>query len=306
MNPDQTMTGGIADMAVDRQTIADAVYRTNETEGIRVIAEIDELSQILLRGKNAATADIPASIQGFYNFPTRPKTRVAISNPNRVKNPCLYVIGATTAEQFEDSLSLSEIHGGLANRFEYYHAKRTRTIGWDKPGEINLIQQVQDKVSRLIEIFVDSEGSFRFFPDDEAYNLYDEWYKDYCSMEDSEENPLIKKALARAHVHCKKNALLFAALKHESGDCIIDKEDMQRAIDLQEYLIRCAKSVFGNFVENTDAKLHNSLIDKIGKYQKDKGWVYLTKLLGSVRKESSAQKILTELKVFGKYGVYTG
>ena len=104
---------------VDAKTLHYMLTQTKYNEGFRVIARIGELSSLLLKAKNPTVASIIPDLQEMYDMEDEIE-RNTKSDPLRAPFPCFSLIGASTTEQFHKALTSENIHGGLANRFEYY------------------------------------------------------------------------------------------------------------------------------------------------------------------------------------------
>ena len=267
----QMPKGGISDFIKDENLLQEMLLATEENEGFRMVAYIDELSHLLLKARNTVTANLPQMIQALYDMPTS-ADRLTKNDKERAPHPCFSFVGASTIAQFHSSVSATDIHGGFANRFEYYVVGDLDRIGISKPSDNNKLIKSAAIINRLRKVFWHSTA-FEYTED--AAKVVNKKYNEYCDIIDNEQNAYVADTLARFDLQAKKNALIFAALDLSSkididvgnvadkADCLIGTQHIENAYKLQKYLIDCARFLYGDFAETQMGEVENKILKAI-------------------------------------------
>ena len=262
---------GIARFISDPHILSDIMAETETDEGFRITAYIDELSSLLLKAKNPATANIIQTIQSLYNMPSEVE-RNTKSDPLIAPFPCFSLIGGSTIDQFHGGIASKDILGGLANRLEYYVADQFGDVYRHRSADVRLMGRVSGELNRLRRAFA-HQTEFDFTDDADAY--LESIYAPQRALNRKENNAFVKVAIQRWDNQLWKNALIFAALRvarevnvdaGETADktvCLIEKQDLERAYALQKYLIGTARFLYGNYADSELGQIENSVLGAI-------------------------------------------
>ena len=260
---DGNLTGGLANyMEGEDSRLQRMVDACHETEGFRVSLYVDELAELLKKGQSTSRQGLMEGLLTLYNFPRK------MSNPTKVdpmvaKYPCFNMIAASTYELFENSMTEANIHGGLANRFEYFVAAPYGRISIPKPPDASTLNGVKQVVNQLRLKFA-YQTKFTF--DDEVLPIFDKWYNDMRDLIEEQQNPLVQSSMVRADLHVKKNALIFAAVRWQDGDeHVINGDDMFKALTLQNYLNNTVEFMYKNFKTSDMLKQEDKIIRTLRK-----------------------------------------
>ena len=272
----EPVRGGVANFVSDMEELDDKIRETSEKEGFRVIAYLDELSHVLLKSRNKATANLPQILQQLYDMP-KSVDRLTKTDTQRSPYPCFSMVCASTIEQFHQSMDAANIHGGLANRLEYYIVDQLGKKAFSEESDRALLDAVMIELHNLRGAF-NVGTAFKYSDDAIAYGeaIYDK----QTDANDAESNPYVRDALSRWDLQMKKSSLIFSALRvAKSGeDCIIEKDDIERAYDLQRYLIGCAKFLYEQFTETAMGDVEERVLKAI-----DRGLHLASEIKGATR-----------------------
>jgi len=143
-----------------------------------------------------------------------------------IMNPCLSILGGSTAEWIKDTFPSQAIGGGFVARFVFvFQEKRERNIPWLVRDEEN-VKRFERVVGDLNEI-AKLRGPMGV--SEEAIQLYSEEYNKFLEGGLARDS-LTTRYAERRHVHLLKLAMALSASQKDTRE--INKEDMWKAIQI--------------------------------------------------------------------------
>lgn len=138
----------------------------------------------------------------------------------RLKNPCITLLGASNEIHFKDAVPDNALGGGFVGRTFIIHADKKAGINslTERPTNIADVPTLAKYLYRLSKI----KGQFVWSHDGKA--LYDEWYRRFSEGSYSDTTGTID----RLHDHILKTAMLVSLAREP--DLILTKDDVQEAI----------------------------------------------------------------------------
>lgn len=142
--------------------------------------------------------------------------------PEKLKQPCLTMIGASNEIHLKDAVPSNAIGGGFVARTAIIYADKKSTVN---PGIRNQITTIPQSVltDDLAEI-AKCRGAFTWI--DEAADIYEKWYYRHQEKEKLEEDTT--GTLERLHDHIIKVAMLVSLSR--ARDLVITVSDIKEAI----------------------------------------------------------------------------
>lgn len=226
-------------------------------EGLRVLLSIDEFSYLLKKASKTVSDGLIQLLTESYDFPPYLDLPTR-NNALRVDHPCVSLLGATTNAWLEESLTLSDVMGGFANRICYYYAKTDTVISNPLPPDPKLLKVVKYSVSQYRQKFP-TPTAFTF--SDESSEHLHKWYTQRRKSIQSNQNPTVKDAIARGDLHLRKAALLHAAITNQLGDTEIDITSYRIGEVFAAYQFNVVNHIYDKFQFTENARLEQRIIE---------------------------------------------
>ena len=226
-------------------------------EGFRVLVSLDEFSYLLKKATKPHGEGLIQMLTEAYDYTDKLDLPTRV-NPISADHPCLSMIAATTMAWLEASLKLEDIQGGFANRISYYYATTDEFVHRPEPGDSQFLDVVKYSVNQFRQKFL-QPTAFSF--SEVADNEFKAWYINHRKGLKTEQNPLVREALARTDTHMRKAALLHAAISNDADDCEIGLESLKWAITLAEYLQAVTTQIYSKFNLSEERRLEQRIID---------------------------------------------
>ena len=155
-------------------------------------------------------------------FEKRTKTQGA----EKVVNPCVNIIGATTPSWLEQHLSEHFIQGGMASRCIFvYKRKPRRLIAYPKRGVLPELQKLREALVEDLQHIGTLVGEIELSRD--AMEWGEQWYARHFERNQALLDTAIGGYLARKQTHMHKLAMVLSVA--QSDDLVITQEHLQRA-----------------------------------------------------------------------------
>jgi len=222
----------------------------------RLMLTLEEISALLQKARQEATASITTVITELYDCP--PKLEIPTkTNPIVAQEPTVCILGATTPEWLERSLRESDIMGGFANRWVYVGGKfkppRSRPGVADKGLWASLVEQL----SHLRQRWAGEGQSTGFTLSAEAAVMWDKWYYEYWHPRQWGSQTL-GAVVQRIPQHILKLAVIFAAWEETTT---ISAEALGAAIDFGTYAEDSVRELFEDIVPCEDGRVEKKILD---------------------------------------------
>lgn len=149
------------------------------------------------------------------------------SGQERLKNPCVTMIGASNEVHFKEAVPDNALGGGfVARTFIIYADKKSIVNSLTSKPEITLdVPKLASYLRNLSKI----KGEFRY--SGAGKKLYDDWYTQFSEENYSDTTGTIE----RLHDHILKAAMLISLSR--KGDLVLEEADIQEAIQVcQEFV----------------------------------------------------------------------
>lgn len=142
------------------------------------------------------------------------------SGSEKLKNPCLTMIGASNEVHFRDAVPDNALGGGFVARTFIIHADRKSTINplTSAPKQILDIP----KLAEYLRVLAKLRGQFSF--SEAGKKTYDDWYAEYSDGEYSDTTGTID----RLHDHILKTSMLISLSR--KTNLVLEEEDIAEAI----------------------------------------------------------------------------
>lgn len=155
------------------------------------------------------------------------------SGSEKLKNPCLTLVGASNEVHFRDAVPDNALGGGFVARTFIIHADSKSTINslTSAPKEVVSIP----KLAEYLRIIGQLRGQFKFSPG--GKQLYDSWYQTFSENEYSDTTGTIE----RLHDHILKASMLLSLSR--KTDLVLEEEDIREAIESCQNFVPGARRV---------------------------------------------------------------
>jgi hypothetical protein len=142
------------------------------------------------------------------------------SGQEKLKNPCLTMIGASNEIHFKDAVPDNALGGGFVARTCIIHADRKSIVNplTSKPKEDISIPEL----AKYLKVLSQLSGQFKY--SDGAREIYNKWYEEFSDGEYSDTTGTIE----RLHDHILKAAMLISLSR--KVNLVLEEEDVQEAI----------------------------------------------------------------------------
>lgn len=231
--------------------------------GVRLILDLQETASLLLKGQQDGVRSLIPMIVGMYDCPSK------IDLPTRKKpltaiDPFLAIMGSTTLEWLRGAMTVDDVRGGLAGRFEYYTGREKEPIPFPPPPNqealgqaVAILRAARDRHCALREYGL-SHG---------ARVLFEAWY--YAERKRQYPSPVLDAVAQRLHLHVWKTALIHAAIE---GTPEITAEQMAAALAFGDYQREAQAFTFDGFGESEASKIDVRIIRALTKRGPLAGW----------------------------------
>ena len=232
-----------------------------DEQGVRVFAWIDEIRGLFAKARQSASEGLIPELTKIYKCP-KWLMGGSVSSKYKGIHPYLNILGCTTQEWFEQSVSVSDIEGGFVNRFVFYlHDQQDLKPLMDLPNP-KTEQQWRELLRQLESEGIALERIFDL--DEDCLEDYKDWYIETKSA--LIDNPSSLEVIAGARVieHTLKLALVFSVFENKDGDNYIHKDAFDAAKSVAEYWASVTVSLFTNLTFDKTSKLERDIIRVLG------------------------------------------
>lgn len=229
-------------------------------EGRRVLLHPDEIKSLFLVARRSSTNTIIPKITEAYHCPRYMSVQTR-QNACKAWYPVLNIFGATTGEWLQDSVTISDLHGGFINRFCYWIYEFVCSKPEPKdPRDVPL-----EKWYNALERLRDSSNHIRnFVLSPEAWEIYESDYDQHRIEQWRNKDSIETSAAARKMVHTFKIALVFSAVSNKIDDNKISEDAYTTARTVSEYLSESSAYLFGTAGASEAVKQEQIILEKLG------------------------------------------
>ena len=267
----EALIGALSGMTSESET-----KLLNEAEGILVV---DELSTLIDR--NAFKSGMIAVLTKLYDcddFVYETRSRGA----EHVRNPCLSILGGSTADWIKEAVPPEAIGGGFTSRVVFvFKDSFERLVAWPELSEETI------KLGKLIEHDLNEVGKMRgpFILDKDARQLYEDEYKRFMHDSDMFQNTNLAGYAGRRHITLLKVSMVISSSVRDSRK--IDRIDMSIAVNamkmVEEEMPRVLKAIRNEFVGDVSEEVLNFIMGS--------PFVYRSTLVKKMSYKLSAQQL---------------
>ena len=250
----------------------------DEQNGVRGFGYIDELRGLFLKAKQTSTEGLIPELTRLYKCP-RTSNSLTRGNKTKAVNPVLNIMGCTTLDWFEDSVSISDITGGFINRFVFYTH--------DQQPLFPLMEEINTNAENAWQNICKGLGrkslvADRIFDlDDACLESYKKWYIETKTRVIDDPTNIKTIAGARVIEHTLKLALVYAVLRNSEQDNLIRPNAWEPAVEVAKYWEAVTTSLFENLAVDKTDKLEQTILAQLGKLGGETTWSNLRRQLGS-------------------------
>lgn len=257
--------GGYADHVGSNRKIEQIQAAQAEDESIRICGYFTEMSAVLLRNRKGHSQGLNQALLQLYDCdeyvhsPTK-------KSPTVAHNPTFSMIGASTFELIEQSLSAEYIFGGLTNRVEWYLAgdRKPDMLLWGHPDN-DLIESSMNAVKSLRQKWLQVERSVGFTLESDALAYGTEWLNRLQETIAGDNRELVTETLKRSKLHMLKNSLIFASISNEQTDTTIKREHVELACKLAEYCGDVVRKLFAIYAASDFGRVEHRVLECLQK-----------------------------------------
>ncbi len=205
------------------------------------------------------------------------------SGSNKVVNPLINMLAATTPDSLASSLPSSAIGGGFTSRVLFIWADRLHKKV-TAPKMTSELQELEDLLTKDLYLISRMIGEFKL--SEEAYHLWDEYYQ---AFDPKDNNRLCKDTsfsgwYTRKHIYIIKVAILFSASR--SDKMIVEWKDIQTAMRSIEEV----EKEMGNAFKAVGKSVVSSETDMVIQIIRSFKWITDKRLLSMVWRDLDATK----------------
>lgn len=155
------------------------------------------------------------------------------SGSEKLKNPCVTMIGASNEVHFREAVPDNALGGGFVARTFIIHADSKSTVNplTSAPKEMYSVP----KLAEYLRILGQLRGQFKF--SDDGKNLYDAWYSEFSANNYSDTTGTIE----RLHDHILKASMLLSLSR--KTDLVLEELDIREAIESCQAFVPGARRV---------------------------------------------------------------
>ena len=237
---------------------------TNEFEGFRLLAYIDEFSSLLKKATRESSSGLIEAITLAYNCPSKLDNPTRIS-PLRAPNPTLSIITTTTVGKLMKHLMKEDTEGGFANRFTYFYGSSEREIDWPAVEDIGKLNSVVMQLKQARLRWQNTE--FRLL--DSARELWKPFYHKWKVTQDGD---TIDSITSRLPTNAVKQAMQFALMENDAPE--INPDQLQAAIDIAEYWYEVIKILFSGYGLSEEQVFEQQVLDALSNGGKSRKELY--------------------------------
>ncbi|KKN71198.1 hypothetical protein LCGC14_0423610 [marine sediment metagenome] len=188
-------------------------------QGGHVLVWLDEFSSMAQKTKMDFGRDIHQRLTELYDCPIS-ASNTTKQNPLTVYEPYLSILSASTSEWIQQTVSMSDMLGGLGNRLTFVLGDERPTLAW--PGQPN---HTLDWTMLALP-----EGEL--YPTDACKDMWVDWYTKFDERQRSS-SPVLRTLAQRVPEKVWKTALIMSAWNNEP---YITDATLEMAVDWGEYM----------------------------------------------------------------------
>lgn len=215
----------------------------------------NELASLMKKSQQSHASGLISRLTSLYDCPSMAENPT-LAEPIQVLRPFLSMIGLSTANWLEDSLTERDVMGGFANRFLYVTGAPKPPIAFpDRP-----IESYWGKAKQALVYLVEStfeEGMYVEL-DDQAHDLWESFYDDFKAR--TWPNLTIQAIIQRIPDNILKIALVYARLEDRQQ---IDWKMLDAAIKVGNFCIDSVKSIFRLYGANEYSIIEAKILDAL-------------------------------------------
>ena len=260
-----------ADKYVDYTHVNEMLKQSNQSEGFRGIAIIDEFAGTLKKAKKDSSDGLMQRLSEFYGN-ERLISNSSSGSPVRAVNPCLNLLTAIPVSWLNRNLTMEDIEGGLGRRLQFICDSQTPDVAFpDGPDEKYLARVVVE----LQNVRYPDQKHYIYDFNDEAKELLTEIYAEHKYRIRSTDRDDIKAVIEGHDQQLRKAATLFTALD-EGANPVITTKHLSLANQWINFVYDCQKHIFGQFsyteMDANEKRIIKWLSTPFRKTGQEKGW----------------------------------
>lgn len=249
--------------------LMEAMNANQTTEGTKLavttatgFAIVDELSTFLNR--KSYEAGLASMLIEFYDCPADYEYRTRARGIERLEQPCLGILSASTVDWIRDAIPPEAVGGGLTSRCIFVYAETP-------PPPVARTSYTQEQLTvrevLLSELQTLSAFSGPVTLEEEAWKFYEEEYvRFYHKAGDLWRDKYLTGYAARRHIHWLKLSIVFAAA---AGTLTVSLQHLEAALKMLEQVEKHMKMVL-SLVTASDMGGHIARVEEfIKKYTKE-------------------------------------
>ena len=246
--------------------------------GVRGFGYIDELRGLFLKAKQTATEGLIPEITRHYKCP-RTSNSLTRGNKTKAVNSVLNILGCTTIDWFENSVSISDIAGGFINRFVFYLHEQQPLYPIMKDIDRDAEHAWQNICKGCGRKSLEADRVFDL--DNDCLETYKQWYIETKTKIIDDPTDIKTIAGARVIEHTLKLALVYAVLQNSEQDNLIHPSAWEPAVTVAKYWAEVTICMFENLAVDKTDKLERTILQTLQKLNGETSWSNLRKHLGS-------------------------
>lgn len=246
-------------MRVGRQMLGQVPGLEFTTDSVTRERLIQDLTQAYKDGQSAMTAyssefaslltssgmDMVVFLTDIFDCPLEWSHKTKAGGTNKIKQPFLNLMAATTPSWISTAMPLDTVGIGLTSRIVFVYQDTPRV----KPPfpELSLAQMsLADMLVRDLTAISVMEGQFTL--ETEARDFYTEWYKERIEEPNVTGDPRMSGYYERKPIHLLKLAMIVSA--SHKDETVISMSDLQNAMQLFDKIEVRMPKVFASVGKN--------------------------------------------------------
>ena len=227
--------------SVTRERLIQDLTQSNSDGHSSMTAYSSELATLL----TSSGMDIVAFLTDIYDSPNEWAHQTKMGGTNKIKNPYLNVIAATTPDWIAKAMPMDTVGIGLTSRIVFIYQDTPRIkdpFPVLSPDQIAMQEMLLHDLNHIATL----GGQFDLTPEAKAY--YSEWYKSRLAQPNPTGDDRLNGYFERKPMHALKLAMVVsAALKN---DLVLTEDDITVSLGLLEEVEGKMKKVFANVGKN--------------------------------------------------------
>jgi hypothetical protein len=249
---------------------------------IVVESELGSVFKVMKRDGNIVSTVLRVAWDGGIVEPITKTCRIRSSNPH------LCIVGHITSDELKELLTTVDLRNGLANRFAWVMARRTKLVSRPKPMPDDAVSELSGKIGTALANATPCQVAW-------SASALEKWDAMYPELTGEREGAW-GYATGRAEAQVIRLALIYALLDNM---LVIDTEHLEAAYAMWRY---CDASARYLFAESSADPLGNKILNAL---RENGGAMSQTALHASFGRNLPAEKLVAALNLLQEHGRIT-